>query len=326
MAENKAQEKFLSQLTFEPRLVNEKNFQARQRLLFVGMGSSRLSADLLGLLQTDSKVLVHSDYGLPANINDHDKDLLVVLSSYSGQTEETLNAGERAVALGLPIVAVTGGGKLLSRAKKASWPYILLPDKQILSRQATGYFLKSFSHLAAYGDLSDQLSNLGQQIDPDAYLVDSQRLADKINSKIPLFYSTSALAPLAWFWKLKINETGQHPAFTGILPDINHSELAGFSRLSNFNDLFTAFFLEDPRDSVSIKKKMALTIDWLRDHGVGSTKLSLEDHQDRVKTICHMLILAEQTAQLVAERKNIDPNDSGPVGEFKDLAKKSRPN
>jgi len=102
------------------------------------MGGSAIGGDLVkSLLEPAAKtpIAVNRDYGLPAWV---DENTLVVASSYSGNTEETLTAAAEAQRRGAKIVALTTGGQLAQQAEANGWPLIRIPAG-LSPRAAIGY-------------------------------------------------------------------------------------------------------------------------------------------------------------------------------------------
>src|SRR5258708_25841094 len=110
------------------------------------MGGSHLAVDLLKCWKQDLDVIVWKNYGLPPLSNVELKSRLVIASSYSGNTEETIDALGAARKKDLAIAVVAAGGKLIDLAKKYKLPYIAMPDNHIQPRLALG--LSALSILA----------------------------------------------------------------------------------------------------------------------------------------------------------------------------------
>ena len=107
-------ENFAKQFEYEPVIENQENWHKAKKFLLCGMGGSHLQGDILQMLNPALDFLVYSDYGLPKNI---EKDRLIIASSYSGNTEETISAFKEAVERGFPLVASSIGGKLIKLTK-----------------------------------------------------------------------------------------------------------------------------------------------------------------------------------------------------------------
>jgi len=102
---------FAGQFAFKPRVQNpsKKRFK---KFIVAGMGGSHLGADLIKIIDPSLDLMIHSSYGLPPLQKDQWKDRLVIASSYSGNTEETIDAFFEARKKKLPLAAVSVGGKL----------------------------------------------------------------------------------------------------------------------------------------------------------------------------------------------------------------------
>ena len=116
---------FPKQFLFEPKIENQGKLKLAKFKKFIvcGMGGSHLSGDL-GRREK--------------------KNTLVIASSYSGNTEETIDAFRTAVRNKISVAAISTGGKLLELAQKYRIPYIKLPDTGIQPRMATGLGFRAF--------------------------------------------------------------------------------------------------------------------------------------------------------------------------------------
>ncbi|MEK7076426.1 MAG: hypothetical protein AAB941_02090, partial [Patescibacteria group bacterium] len=113
---------FSKQLEYQPELVNSDKLGKHERFVFVGMGGSALAPDLLRVSNPELDILIHRDYGLPDLPDNVLQNSLIILNSYSGNTEEVLDAFKLALSKNLPIAAVSIGGKLLELARQNSIP------------------------------------------------------------------------------------------------------------------------------------------------------------------------------------------------------------
>src|SRR3989344_3814624 len=138
------------QLQYQPELVNGDKLGKYDRFIFVGMGGSALGPDLLRVSNPELDILIHRDYGLPDLPDKVLQNSLIILNSYSGNTEEVLSAFKLALSKGLSMAAVSIGGKLLELARQNSIPYIEIPDWGLEPRMALGLNLRAF--LKVLGD------------------------------------------------------------------------------------------------------------------------------------------------------------------------------
>ncbi len=105
------------QLQYQPKLVNSDKLGKYERFVFVGMGGSALAPDLLRISNPKLDILIHRDYGLPDLPDKVLQNSLIILNSYSGNTEEVLDAFKLALSKNLLMAVVSIGGKLLELAR-----------------------------------------------------------------------------------------------------------------------------------------------------------------------------------------------------------------
>ena len=131
---------FPEQFLFKPEIENggKLNLRKFSKFIVAGMGGSHLSGDLVRAWKPELDIAVHSDYGLPPMSAAGRWNTLVIISSYSGNTEETIDAFKSALRRKMPVVAVATGGKLLEFAQEKHVPFIKLPNTGIQPRMATG--------------------------------------------------------------------------------------------------------------------------------------------------------------------------------------------
>ena len=116
------------QFDFEPNIENAAKLKKFGKFVVVGMGGSHLAADIIKAWHPEIDIIVWSNYGLPPLAEKDLKERLIILSSYSGSTEEVIDAFAAAKAKKLSIAVVAAKGKLISMADKAKIPYVRIPD------------------------------------------------------------------------------------------------------------------------------------------------------------------------------------------------------
>ncbi|MCA9323911.1 bifunctional phosphoglucose/phosphomannose isomerase [Candidatus Saccharibacteria bacterium] len=179
------------------------------------------------------------NYTVPAYV---DQDSLVIVSSYSGNTEETLSALEDARSKSAQIVVVAAGGKLAEKAKEYDLPLVIIPaGKQ--PRMATFGFLKAFtSILEAAGIVGsgsvDELVLHTEWLKAEfsAFQADvaqkdnaAKVLANELVGKTAIVYSGPKMWPVANKLKICINENAKNTAWSNQYPEFNHNEFIGWS-------------------------------------------------------------------------------------------------
>src|SRR3989344_123587 len=196
-----------------------------KRVIICGVGGSNLVSWFLEMVRPDLEILIHRSYGLPVTVSKND---LIIISSYSGNTEEALDSFEKAVSGRFNVVAITMGGKLLELVKEKNIPYIQIPQTGIEPRMALGYSL--IAMLKAVNDEENliKVQEFGKNFNPENFEKEGRGFAEKLAGKTPIIYSSWNNKAIAYAWKIKFNETAKIPAFFNVFPELNHNEMVGF--------------------------------------------------------------------------------------------------
>lgn len=309
------------QFSFEPKIVNEENLHRTSGYILVGMGGSHLAAGLLKMIKPELAIIIHKSYGLPPLSKSELKKRSVILSSYSGNTEEVLDAYDKAGKLGLSRAVVSIGGKLLERAKKDKIAYIQMPDFGIQPRSALPLNLKSLLKLLGEKKALDTISGLYKTFYPDHFEKEGKLLAKMLYGHVPIIYASQKNKPIAYNWKIRFNETGKIPAFYNVLSELNHNEMTGFDVKNSTRDLSKKFhflFLLDSEDHPKIQKRMVITAMLYKNR-----KLSTHNIKFSGSTLPHKifnsLALADWAAYYTAEGYGLESEQVPMVEEFKRL-------
>jgi glucose/mannose-6-phosphate isomerase len=225
-------------------------------LIVAGMGGSavggRLAAAAIGPRLT-RPMIVADGYALPGWAG---PDTLVLCSSYSGGTEETLSAYDDAVERGAQRVVATTGGELADRARRDGVPVIPMPGG-FQPRAAVGYALVSALEAAALSGAAPSLhgeveaaaalaEELAAEWGPDgAEDNEAKELARRLHGTVPVIAGAELAAAAAYRWKCQVNENAGLPAFAGALPELCHNEVVGWPAARSLGR-FAAVFLDDP--------------------------------------------------------------------------------
>lgn len=220
----------------------DKNFSGIHNVVYAAMGGSALAASLIHtwpMLPIPFEVV--RDYTLPQYV---DKNTLVVVSSYSGNTEETLSALEDAETRGAQIAVIAGGGKLKQYAEEKKYLLALLP-KVDQPRYAVLYNYRALLDILAIAnvikeeDFKEELEHVASDLTrkaitwgPDVMIADNpaKQIAQELMGKSVVIYGGPKMAPAAYKWKISINENAKQIAWTNQLPEFNHNEFIGWSK------------------------------------------------------------------------------------------------
>jgi glucose/mannose-6-phosphate isomerase len=234
-------EKQWQQLLVPSTIQGKAQFGTVAQVVYAGMGGSALAASFFSTWPTIPVPFeVLRGYDLPPYVG---PDTLVIASSYSGNTEETLSALEQAEAKGAQIAVIAGGGKLQEIAEAKGYVLAVLPQAA-QPRYAVLYSLRaSLEVLGLAGVLStndlipeleaaaDHLKRATANWRPDIPTADNpaKQLAQELLGKSVVVYGGPKLYPAAYKWKISCNENAKQVAWAGSYPEFNHNEFIGWS-------------------------------------------------------------------------------------------------
>lgn len=227
------------QLADDFTIEQSKNIDPIENIVVAGMGGSALAADLAkDWLELPVPYEVVKDYDVPAYISEK---TLFIANSFSGNTEETLEALDKAIERGAQVIAIGKGGKLLDVAQERNIPYVkLIWDYQ--PRMGMFFHLRALVQvLVAYKVIDharlDEISSVGSWLQGETVRWEqhvpgfenpAKQLALWCAGKTPLIYAGSHMGSLAYKWKISFNENSKNVAFTNVFPEFNHNELTGW--------------------------------------------------------------------------------------------------
>jgi glucose/mannose-6-phosphate isomerase len=244
---------------------------AGMRLLVIcGMGGSAAGGDFVrALVEAEGRVpcLVNRDYALPHCVG---ADTLVVTTSYSGNTEETLAAYDDARRRGARLIAVTSGGELAARAERDGVPIVRIPGGQP-PRTAMGYMLVPvLVACARLGLLPAQdvaaaaahcETSLGAwRIETPADRNEAKQLAALLHESMGVLYGLGGWqGVVATRWRGQLNENAKQIVLTHALPEMNHNEIIGWEGAARVAERWTVLLLEDGTEPARMRLRAEVT-------------------------------------------------------------------
>lgn len=209
-------------------------------IVLAGMGGSAWPALYLqSWPEVSLPLVICRNYNIPSYVDEH---TLFVVSSYSGNTEETLSAMKEAESRGAHIVIITAGGRLKDLAAEKKLPLYLLPSG-IQPRMSSFYFISALIELLAPLGIIDpkaisKKKEVAEWLRPHtsdwrADVPTSKNLAKQIAleivGKTAIIYSGPLLAPAANKWKICMNENAKNLSWWNYYPEFDHNEFIGWS-------------------------------------------------------------------------------------------------
>lgn len=294
--------------------------RAIHNIVLAGMGGSALAALLVKSWLNDVIPIpfeIVREYTLPKYV---DESTLVIVSSCSGNTEETLSCLDDALAKKAQIAILTSGGTLLERAKAGDIGYILLPDRsQLEPRMTTIAQIRSLTQLLTHFDIIDK-TYFEQIAEASDWLrSESELWAKSVNvehnyaklmaliavGKTPVFYGGSLMAPLAYKWKISWNENAKNVAFWNTIPESNHNEFIGWSS-HPIEKPFVVFDLVSELEHPRIQKRFNLNDRLLSGMRPKSNVIPIQGNTV-VKQLLWGCILADYVSIYTAILNGVDP-------------------
>ncbi len=218
-----------------------------KNVLICGMGGSGIGGRLVAKWLEDElsvPVAFALDYGIPGFVS---KNTLVIGSSYSGNTEETLSSVHQALEKGAQLIGITSGGKMLDLCNENNYDVVVVPGGNP-PRSALAYSLVQLLHIFAELGMSSKmrLEEMAKARDLIVSEQDSIReigleMASFVHGNVPIFYSTTDYEPVLVRARQQFNENGKNLGWSHAIPEMNHNELVGWG---GGDDRFALIVLE----------------------------------------------------------------------------------
>jgi glucose/mannose-6-phosphate isomerase len=255
--------------------IKEINFDTKPKeMIILGMGGSAIGGDLLKgiihqLTNDRFRIGINRSYDVPDYINNQ---TLVVASSYSGNTEETLTGFEKASKLTNKLFAITSGGKLEKICKERDIPYLKLPAG-FQPRAAIAYSFFGLLYLCvnnnlvgddfnksirlSVNELSVTMKKLTERYSSHEITNPAFKLANNLFGQIPIIYSSvGMLEAVNMRWKGQFNENSKSLCFGNFIPEMNHNEISGWVIPKDMISRFRIILLRDKAVNPRIRVRL----------------------------------------------------------------------
>jgi glucose/mannose-6-phosphate isomerase len=303
--------------------------RAVRQVVVVGMGGSAIGGDLAAVAaQGRGKVpvFVIRDYSLPAWVGE---TTMVVGSSYSGNTEETLSAFREAYDRGCPLVAVTTNGELARLADRWEVPLVRFgyPSQP---RAALGYlFVAMLGVLQAAGLVPDLVAGVEEGLSlieaqavalaPDVPRGENRakQLAAELAGSVPVVVGAGSLAPVASRWRTQINENSKGWAYADVLPEMDHNALSGIHFPPQAAEMLRILFLQASGLHPRTALRLDLTRQIMEARGVRCLEVPVQG-ESPVAQILAAVQLGDYVSTYLAIIYGQDPTTIGDIVGLKD--------
>ena len=219
------------------------NLDNIHRVIIMGMGGSAIAGLIMKDISPHLEIIVERNYFPNAVI---DEKTLLIICSYSGNTEESLSYYNHASNLTKNIFGITSGGKLLKLLKNDNHDYCIVPEGYP-PRSILGYTLTVLIKLLDEDELLELLNiELLQDYSNKFSLEDSEifSLAKKIHSTFPVIVTEEDLSSIGYRLKCQLNENSKMLSYNVTLPEMNHNEIVGWGSKMIDKDLFSLIWID----------------------------------------------------------------------------------
>ncbi|MFB0559073.1 MAG: bifunctional phosphoglucose/phosphomannose isomerase [Dehalococcoidales bacterium] len=314
-----------------------RDYSRVNKVVILGVGGSAIGGDLvasLAISEAKIPIFVCRGYDLPAFT---DAQTLVIASSYSGMTEETLSAFEQAVETDAKKLAITTGGRLKIVAEERKVPVFSF-DYKAQPRAALAFsFLPILGFLQRLGFLSDKsadvtetvevLQDLARKIKEDVPLSGNpaKQLAQRLYGHLLVVYGAGILSEVAHRWKTQLNENSKAWAFYEAFPELNHNAVVGYQFPPELADKIMVVLLRAASLQRRIQLRYQITCQLLDRanvgyqfvDGLGASQLS---------QMMSLVLFGDYTSYYLAILNKIDPSPVKVIAYLKQQLAKAKEN
>ncbi len=284
-----------------------------RNIVISGLGGSGIGGSITkSLVFNDLEIPIEvvKSYEIPKYV---DKHTLLIASSYSGNTEETLAAVALAGVRGAKVACVTTGGRLYNIALSKGYDIAKMPQEEPCPRAYLGYSLIQQLYLLIHYQLIS--NNYRHQLKAAYTLIHQQKesikqmaedIAEQLHDRLPIIYTDNNLNPLAIRFQQQINENAKQFCHVNVFPEMNHNELVGWVHpqkiLQNSSVVLVNSTFNNPR--VNLRMKICKEIFAKLTHTI--LEIDLEGNS-LVEQTFYFIHLTDWVSYYMALKNNVDP-------------------
>jgi len=288
-----------------------------RNIIVTGLGGSAISGDLVQNFLRDEMPLpfsVNRNYNLPLFA---DKNTLLIVSSYSGNTEETISVFEEGIKKKCGIVSITTGGKVEEMALKKKIPVVKMkPGFQPRFALGLSFFslLKVLSGLGLISDQNETVERIKNllMLKGKEYTRENNiafNCAMQLIGFIPLIYSAADFTSAAGYrLKCQFNENSKLHAFHNVIPELNHNEIIGWETYSNKQLNAKLINILDETYHPQVKKRFEITTELAAKQGLDYMNIESEEDDFKIR-LMDLIFLFDWITYYTAVLRGYDPSE-----------------
>lgn len=286
-----------------------------RNIVIAGMGASGIAANLVESLtfgRVPIPITVCKGYNLPQFVSPH---TLFIACSYTGNTEETVAALNKALLKRASVLVIASGGKLLEMAKEYNLFYIQIPTGGASPRAMISYIMIALLYALYHTNLIGaafikETENAIEYLDRGAKAIqaEAELVAKKLKGKLPVIYCDVRLHAIATRFQQQLNENAKHFAHVNIFPEMNHNEIVSWQNAGPLQSMMQVVYLYSDHDHERVEKRMEICRDIFEKKSnpiidiIGEGASLLEQYY-------YLLHIIDWISYYVAKENGVDPDN-----------------
>ena len=306
----------------------QNNYSVCENIVVAGMGGSAIGGDVVKtIVHQELKIpfFVNRNYTLPNWVNEK---TLVICSSYSGNTEESLSAYEDALKKGAMVCGISTGGQLSEKIKSERFDLITIPGG-LQPRAALAYSFVPMLYLlrkiglisnSLIDNLSSSITSLENKRDVSSVGNISNpifKMAKDIYGMIPIIYGiTDTTSVVALRWKGQLCENSKMLAYHNEIPEMNHNEIVGWGNNPDLLSELSVIWLKDKNDNKRVRARQNITKTLLNDINIMQHEVIAEG-ENNVERLLDLINYGDWLSYWCAILHDTDPSPVEKIDKLK---------
>jgi glucose/mannose-6-phosphate isomerase len=303
-------------------------------IVVAGMGGSAIGGELLKDWTRDEievPVEVCREYSLPAYAN---KNTLVFVVSYSGETEETLSTFLDAMRRKCMVVSISSGGALHDFSERLNVPHVLVPTGMAPRASLPYLFLPMPLILEKIGLTSDVSVEISETVkvlremswlnSPEKPLSDNpaKTLAASVKGTVPIVYGFGFYRGVAQRFKTQFNENSKNPAKWEVFSELNHNDTVGWEGSDEFSKLLSVIFIREADEPDEIRRRIEATKELMSDKNIRLFDVWSAGNR-RLSKMLSVVSMGDFVSIYLAVLRGVDPTPVQTISVLKDKLRRS---
>lgn len=290
-----------------------------RNVLITGLGGSGIGGTIISNILRDElsvPVIINKEYKIPAFVNEN---TLVIVSSYSGNTEETMSAMLQAYKKGAHIVCVTSGGLIKEYAETNDIDFVLIdagsPPRAAFGQSFLQIFYILFNLDLIEGKFVDYTNEAIQLLEEDKADIKKEAydIASKLKDKIPVIYADAKFEGVAVRFRQQINENAKMLCWHHVIPEMNHNELVGWREK---NENIVVIFLKNETDYERNQERMEFVKSVVSQYCSDVIDIESRGEKD-IEKVLYLIHVTDWISCYLAELRGVDAVEINVITQLK---------